>query len=184
MTTPPESLAHVQDLPLDPVRIDMERMVDRAQGTALIDRVFGPGRYAKVSERLREGNRPHDHLSFCAFGGGALVGVVRQWPVLAGAVGGVFLGPIAVDEAWRNRGVGALLMARACAAATDAGEAYILLVGDQALFGPYGFAPAPRGALRMPGPVDPARVLLLPLRPGASEGLAGVVRAPRLPRYG
>jgi len=25
--------------------------------TALIDRVFGPGRFAKVSERLREGNR-------------------------------------------------------------------------------------------------------------------------------
>jgi predicted N-acetyltransferase YhbS len=38
--------------------------------TALIDRVFGPGRFAKVSERLREGNRLLADCSFVAMRGG------------------------------------------------------------------------------------------------------------------
>ena len=66
------------------VRLAVERAEDAAAVAALVERAFGPGRYAKVSERVREGNTPRADLSFCAVGAGALVGTVRQWPVMVG----------------------------------------------------------------------------------------------------
>jgi len=161
------------------VRIAAERPEDAAAVDALVDRAFGPGRYAKVSERLREGNRLRRDLSFCAFGAGALVGTVRQWPILVGEARGLFLGPIAVEAGWRKHGVGGRLVERCRDAAAAAGEAFILLVGDPPLFGPHGFEPAPKGALAMPRPVNPARLLVCSLRQGGADGLSGVVQAPR-----
>jgi predicted N-acetyltransferase YhbS len=160
------------------VRIACERPEDAAAVAALVERAFGPGRYAKVSERLREGNRLRADLSFCAFGAGVLVGTVRQWPILVGEAMGVFLGPIAVEAAWRKHGVGGLLIDRCCAAATEAGEAFILLVGDVSLFGPHGFASAPTRDVLMPSPVNPARVLVRALREGGLQGLEGPARVP------
>ena len=58
------------------------------------------------------------------------------------------------------------------ASAHAAGHEAVLLVGDEPYFGRFGFHPAP--GVRMPGPVDPRRVLVR----GRAEGLAGEVRAP------
>jgi len=160
------------------IRLAVERAEDGAQVDALVERAFGPGRYAKVSERVREGNRRLADLSFCAFGAEMLVGTVRQWPVLVGEARGVFLGPIAVEGAWRQHGVGGRLIQRCIEAAGEAGEAFILLVGDLPLFGPHGFEPVPARRVTMPGPVNPARVLAHPLRSKGFEG-AGLARAPR-----
>ena len=162
------------------VRLAAERMENAADVAALVERAFGPGRYAKVSERLREGNTLRADLSSCAFGAGVLVGTVRQWPVLVGEARGVFLGPIAVEAAWRKHGVGGMLIDRCIAAAAEAREAFILLVGDMPLFGPYGFAPAPAGSIVMPGPVNPSRVLLRRLGDGAPSLVQGPARVPRL----
>ena len=161
-----------------PVRLAVERLADAREIDALVERAFGPGRYAKVSERLREGNHKLADLSFCAFGAETLVGTVRQWPVLVGEVSGAFLGPIAVEGAWRKHGVGGQLIQRCIESAAEAGEAFILLVGDLPLFGLHGFQPVPAGRLGMPGPVSPARVLVHPLRSGGFEA-EGLVRIPR-----
>ncbi len=161
------------------VRLAEERPADGPAVTDLIDRAFGPGRYAKVSERLREGNRQALHLSFCAFHEETLIGAVRQWPLLVGEVRGVFLGPIAVEERWRKHGVGGLLIERCCEAARRAGERFILLVGDMPVFGGHGFSPAPPGSIHMPSPVDPRRILRLALTPEGLEGVQGSARIPR-----
>ena len=50
------------------------RAEDAREVTALIDRSFGPGRFAKTAERLREGASPLMDLSFTARAGGELVG--------------------------------------------------------------------------------------------------------------
>jgi len=159
------------------IRLAVERTGDAAEVDALVERAFGPGRYAKVSERLREGNHRLADLSFCAFGAETLVGTVRQWPVMVGETRGVFLGPIAVEGAWRQHGVGGRLIQRCIEAAVEADEAYILLVGDLPLFGPHGFEPVPAGQVSMPGPVNPARVLIHPLKSDGFQG-AGLARAP------
>jgi predicted N-acetyltransferase YhbS len=165
--------------PAAQIRLANERPEDAAAVDALIERAFGPGRYAKVSQRLREGNRMTRSLSFCAFGSEALVGAVRQWPILVGAARGVFLGPIAVEAVWRKHGVGGRLIERCGEAAAEAGAPFILLVGDFNLFGPHGFERVPAGRILMPSPVNPARVLWRSLREGGFDGVEGEARAPR-----
>lgn len=141
---------------------------------ALLTRAFGPGRFAKVSERVREFADFAPELSFCAFEGGRLVGTVRMWRVAVGGQPIAFLGPLAVEADARKHGLGALLIERACDAARAAGEAAVLLVGDLPFFGRMGFAVA--SEVVMPGPVDPRRVLARVFR--SSTGLIGPICAP------
>ncbi len=150
-----------------------ERPQDAALVEAMIGRAFGPGRFAKTAERLRENNRPLLDLSFVAWRDGGAVGCVRMWPVTIGGTPAVLLGPFAVDAAHRGQGLGAALVVHACEAAAEAGHALIVLVGDADYFGPLGFSVA-RG-VTMPGPVDRRRVLVRALETGADEGLAGMV---------
>ena len=152
-----------------------ERPKDASAVDALVLRAFGPGRFAKAAERLREGREPRLDLSFVAWDGGRIVGSVRQWTVKVGANPSIFLGPIAVEPEYRSQGLGAALIERACEAAARAGHPTIVLVGDTPFFGPLGFVPAPR--VTMPGPVDRRRVLARGLAAGADEGLEGLVAA-------
>jgi predicted N-acetyltransferase YhbS len=159
------SLAIASDLP----PLAAERPEDAPAVERLILRAFGPGRFAKAAERLREGRAPLLELSFVAWDAGGVVGCVRLWPVKVGQTPAILLGPIAVDPDHRSHGLGAALVAHACAAAADAGHALIVLVGDPPFFGPLGFGAAPKVA--MPGPVDQRRVMARALKPGAdAEG--------------
>ena len=128
-----------------------------AEVEALLNRAFGPGRFAKVSERVREFADFAQDLSFVAVEDGKLIGSVRMWRVNAGDQPVVFLGPLAVEASERRHGLGAMLVERACAATQAAGEACVVLVGDLPYFERVGFAIAPD--VRLPGPVDPKRVL-------------------------
>lgn len=149
-----------------------EAAAHAAEIEALLDRAFGPGRFAKVSERVREFADFAPELSFCAVEAGKVVGVVRMWRVAAGDQPIVFLGPLAVEQSERRHGLGAQLVERACQASEAAGEAAVVLVGDAAYFERVGFTIAPDVAL--PGPVDPKRVLV---RSFAGAPIAGMIRA-------
>ncbi|GGK46571.1 GNAT family N-acetyltransferase [Salinarimonas ramus] len=145
----------------------------------LHERAFGPGRFARSAYRLREG-APHDPtLSFTANVGTLLVGSVRLSPIFAGRVAGLVLGPLTVEPAFENRGIGAALMNRSLAAARKAGHGLVLLVGDEPYYRRFGFVPVPRGRLAMPGPVDPARFLALELEAGTLAEAKGPVTAGR-----
>ena len=160
------------------LEISPEAPADAAAAQALVDRAFGPGRYAKAAERLREGNRFLPELSFTAREGGRLVGSVRLWPVKVADSAALLLGPIAVDADARRRGLGATIAERACDAAAAAGHSRVVLVGDLGFFARIGFEIAPAGRVRLPGPADPQRILLRALRPGAWEGVEGEVTLP------
>src|SRR5476651_2202222 len=94
-----------------------ERHEDGPAVDALIARAFGPGRYAKAAERLREGNRALIDLSVTAWADGRPIGCARLWPVAIGGTPALLLGPFAVEDAHRRRGLGAALIRRACQAA-------------------------------------------------------------------
>jgi predicted N-acetyltransferase YhbS len=82
-----------------PLRLLPERPADAAAVEAVVARAFGPGRFAKVSYRVRERARFRPDLSFTAWQGPALVGTVRLWSIRIGDAPAIFLGPIAVDAA-------------------------------------------------------------------------------------
>ncbi len=146
----------------------------------LHERAFGPGRFARTAFRLREG-APHDRsLSFTAMVGTLLVGSVRLSPIWAGLMKGLVLGPLTVEPAFKDRGIGAALMTRSLAAAREAGHSLVLLVGDEPYYARFGFRPIPPGQLRLPGPVDPARFLACELVEGALAQAHGEVTARRV----
>lgn len=153
-----------------------ETTADDAAITAISDEAFGPGRFARAAERVRE-MAPHARdLSFVAQAGDDLVGSVRLTPVAIGGRPVLMLGPLAVRPAFKGKGTGRALMALARDAARAAGESAIFLVGDRAYYLPLGYQPMPIPSIHMPGPVDPTRILGLELVPDALDGLAGAVR--------
>ncbi len=159
------------------LRLAPERAADASLVESLIAHAFGPGRFAKAAERLREGRSPISALSFVAWAGDRVVGCVRLWPITIGEAPALLLGPFAVEEAYRGAGLGAALIRKACDAAAKAGHALVLLVGDEAYFSPLGFSAAPARGVVMPGPVDPRRVLARALIPGAEAALTGAGEA-------
>lgn len=155
--------------------ISPEQPEHAASVDVLIDAAFGPGRYAKAAERLREGNHPVLGLSMVALDAeGRVRGCSRVWPIHIGRAPALLLGPFAVTQEWRGRGLGGALIEHSCQTAAAAGHGLVLLVGDLAYFEKAGFARAPSGVI-MPGPVDPRRVLVRALGPGAADNLTGAV---------
>ena len=155
--------------------IRRERRTDEAAREHLLDAAYGPVRFQKPSQKLREGREPE--LSFVAVEDGRVVGTVRLWPVVAGAgQPALLLGPLAVDPGYRNRGIGSALVRRALRDARRTHSA-VLLVGDASYYGRFGFHPVPPGQITMPGPVDPRRLLAAELVPGALDGARGLVAA-------
>lgn len=155
-------------------RIQAETPADAEGVEALVMAAFGPGRFAKTAERLREGSTPS--AGFVAHHEGRVIGSVRLWPVMVGPTPALFLGPIAVDAGRRSDGLGAELVA-ACLdhARTRAGQVGgVLLVGDRAYFERFGFIPAPEVVL--PGPVDRRRILWLATSVPTVSGVVAIGR--------
>jgi len=142
----------------------------------LHERTFGPGRYAKSAYRLREGMGHRLELSFTARIGTLLVGSVRLSPIRIGESKALLLGPLTIEPPFRERGIGHALIAHALAGAKTKGHRLVVLVGDEPYYGKAGFQRIPKGRATMPGPVDPARLLVCELADGAFEGVSGPIR--------
>jgi predicted N-acetyltransferase YhbS len=148
---------------------------DAVQIERLHERTFGPGRFARTAFRIREGVTHDMALSFTARIGTLLVGSVRLSPVTIGPTHALLLGPLTVEPPFRGRGIAKALVARALADAKAKGNKLVFLVGDEPYYGPLGFTRIRKGQVTMPGPVDPARMLVAELVPGAFEGVAGEI---------
>lgn len=142
----------------------------------LHERTFGPGRYARSAYRIREGRGHALKLSFTARIGTLLVGSVRLTPICIGETKALLLGPLTVEPPFRGRGIGGALIERALMDAKAAGHRLVLLVGDEPFYGKSGFKRIAKGQVKMPGPVDPARLLVAELKAGAFHGVKGMVR--------
>ncbi|MEZ0211713.1 MAG: GNAT family N-acetyltransferase [Xanthobacteraceae bacterium] len=158
--------------------IALETSADIAPREALLDLAFGAAaRLAKTCERLREGRRPAPGLAFAAHGpDGRLSATLRLWNVSAGpGRPALLLGPLAVHPWFRDRGLGAALMATALNEAARLGHGAVLLVGDAPYYAKFGFSAAPTAELWLPGAFERERFLGLELVPGALGGARGLV---------
>ena len=148
---------------------------------ALLDHAMGPERFAKTSQRLRDGRLPE--LALAAREGSRLVGTVRLWAISAGPGSGkgggglLLLGPLAVEPERQGEGIGARLMRSALNRAAATGHGGVILVGDAPYYRRFGFSAALTEGLEMPGPVERHRFLGHELRPGALADARGLVRA-------
>ena len=157
--------------------------LDERSVEALLDRAFGPARHTRTAYRIREGVAPIPELSFAALDGGTLTGTIQCWPVVLRHDGGgttplVMVGPVAVEPARQQGGLGKQLMHASLAAAERIGAAEALcLIGDPEYYNRFfGFTADRTAAWRVPGPVERHRLLA---RGDAVPTAAGML-APRL----
>lgn len=153
-----------------------ETAADALSVERLHERTFGPGRYARSAFRIREGRGHVLDLSFTARIGSLLVGSIRLTPICIGETPALLLGPLTVEPPFRSRGIGRSLIERALEIAKTKGHKLVVLVGDEPFYGKLGFKKIPKGRVKMPGPVDPARLLIAELQPGAFDGASGLIR--------
>jgi predicted N-acetyltransferase YhbS len=158
-----------------PFVIRAERAVDVATREALLDASFGEDRHDRTCQRLRDGRAPATGLALSAMREGKLVGTVRLWHVSAGGRPALVLGPLAVDPACRELGIGAALMQQALAAARARGHAAVILLGDAPYYARFGFSGEKTGALVLPGPFERDRLLAIEFADGALDGADGMI---------
>lgn len=140
--------------------IRLEDAADNSAIEALQSEAFGPGRYARTAFRIRE-NVPHrPDLAFIGQFGSDIAGSIRLTAITIGETDALLLGPLTVSPAFKNRGLGKALMQTALQTAKDAGDKLVLLVGDAPYYQPFGFEQVPVGRIKLPGPVDPTRLLI------------------------
>ena len=159
--------------------IDQQSRAVSAAREALLDRAMGLNWKRKSSQKLRRGRRPSEGLAFVARNEhGVLSGTVRLWDVATGdGRPALLLVPLAVDPQLNSAGIGKALMSHAISEAKRLGHRAILLVGDAAYYGRFGFSAEKTGGLSMPGPYERHRFLALELVAGALDGAHGTLKA-------
>ena len=115
-------------------------------------------------------------LSFTARIGTLLIGSVRLTPICIGETPALLLGPLTVEPPFRSHGVGSALVQRALSEAKSSAHKLVVLVGDEPIYAKSGFKRIPKGQVKMPGPVDPARLLVAELAANAFDGVSGLIR--------
>lgn len=160
------------------MQIRHERLADLDAREALLDAAFGETRTRKSSERLREDRLPAEGLSFIASEGRRVIGTARLWDIAIGnGQRALLLGPVAVAEDCRSRGLGGAMVRRAIQTARKLGYGAIVLVGDPEYYNRFGFSGEKTGALWMPGPFERHRLLGRELKAGALDGARGMIAA-------
>ena len=157
------------------VTVRKERPAEAATRDALLDLAYGPARFTKTSQRLREGRRPE--LALVAAESRRIVGTVQLWEVSAGPDRpALLLGPLAVAPDRRKRGIGSTLVHHALREAARRHFGAVLLVGD-AYYSRFGFSSEKTNALWLPGPYERHQLLGCELKPGALDGARGLISA-------
>ena len=158
------------------VTIAAETARDAQAIERLHERTFGPGRFVLSAYRLREHVDHLLDLSFTARIGTLMVGSVRLTPICIGDTPALLLGPLTVEPPFRSHGVGTALVKRALNEAKANGHKLVVLVGDEPIYVKSGFKRIPKGQVKMPGPVDSARLLVAELAVGSFDGVSGMIR--------
>jgi len=104
---------------------------------------------------------------------GLVVGHALLTRLRVGDGQGLALAPVAVAPEWQRKGVGELVVRAALAAAEDADEKLVVVLGDPGYYGRFGFIPAQRHEVTGPFEVPEAyfQALALPAYDGGPRGL-------------
>jgi predicted N-acetyltransferase YhbS len=144
------------------IKITTEKPEHAGAIETLLDEAFGASRHAKISYSFRQGVEKVVPLCLAALDDGVLIASIRFWPIMIGERPSLLLGPIAVAASHRSSGLGGRLIRCSLERAKTLGYRSVVLVGDEAYYGRFGFQPAGGQGIVMPHE-NPARVLALSL---------------------
>lgn len=156
--------------------------VDHDMIEAVLDRAFGPDRFARTAYRIREGTDWLEALSFAALDDDEmLVGTIQVWPVALTDPQGrpyplLMVGPVAVLPDRQSEGFGKALMLASLEAIGEPAALPQMLIGDAEYYQRFfGFSAEYTKGWHCPGPNDPARLLVRTSNPAIlpSAGMLG-----------
>jgi predicted N-acetyltransferase YhbS len=156
--------------------------VDPQMVEDLLDRAFGPGRFARTAYKVREGTETLPALSLAALDESELlVGTIQAWPVALTDPDGrvhpmIMVGPVAVLPERQGEGFGTALMLAQQQAIGD-GPATLpqMLIGDVPYYSRFGFSADHTQGWSLPGPYEKDRLLVRCQNPAIlpREGMLG-----------
>jgi predicted N-acetyltransferase YhbS len=137
----------------DAAPADIERLLDSA---------FGTDRHGRTAYRIRAGMAAIPDLSLAAWEADRLIGTLQSWPIaLHGPTGEtplVLVGPVAVDPARQQRGIGRRMMEAMLTRASS--HPPLVLIGDPEYYGRhFDFTADATAAWDAPGPFEHRRLL-------------------------
>ncbi len=140
--------------------------------------VLGPGRFTRTAYRLRRGTPPIPSLCFTAWHKDQIIGSIRFTALtIDGKSGALLLGPLVISPSFAGRGYGLKLVAEGLKKSRELRYHLVILVGDLPYYERAGFSRIPAERIKLPGPVDPLRLLGCELVPGALNDYVGFARA-------
>lgn len=148
----------------------------------LLDLAFEPERRRRTAYKVREGTEWLPALSFAALDeDGHLCGTIQCWPVALTTPAGkrvplIMVGPVAVLPGQQGLGYGKALVTASLAAIDPRAALPQVMIGDPEYYGRFwGFTNAPTGGWDLPGPFEPARLLVRTDNPAVlpREGMLG-----------
>lgn len=156
--------------------IRVEIPVDAAGIDALLRRAFGRDDEADLVQQLREDGlltlgivATDDEggvVGYAAFSPVDVAGEDRQW---------VGLAPLAVDESLRRQGLGEKLIYEGLDSLNEFSYAAVVVLGDPAYYGRFGFKPAAAYGLHCRWPGAEATFQVYPLAEDALNDVSGAV---------
>lgn len=153
-----------------------EKTQDHSKIESLLDQSFGSARHQRTPYCLRGDGPALAELSFVIRGPGFLCASIRYWPVLIdGRHAALLLGPLAVGQAWRNRGFGKLLISHSLSRARTLGHDKVLVIGEKDYYQPFGFSNQLAANLTLPKATKPGCFQACALTPGSLDGVSGLV---------
>ena len=152
--------------------------MDLPEVLRVVTSAFGREDEARLVERLRASDVWVPRLTLVARPSGEprgpIVGFAALSRITVGGRPALALAPVAVAPDWQGKGAGSALVRTGVARAARRHERLIVVLGDPAYYGPFGFTPAI--PLRIHGPYDDAglafQALVLPRDDPVPSGLA------------
>lgn len=164
--------------------IRSERVGDAPRISELVRRAYADVRHSDHREhlmvdRLRQTDAYVPALSLLAEVDGELVGhiLLTKARIVDGAstVATLALAPLSVAPAFQRRGIGGSLVGVAHRQAKALGFASVAVVGAPAYYARFGYEPSSRYRITLPVAAADEYRMILPLLPGALDGVRGRV---------
>jgi putative acetyltransferase len=137
---------------------------------------------SRLVDALRDDGDINPELSLVAVCGKRIIGHILFCPIsiISGTVetDALALAPLGVHQDYQCMGIGAALIEVGLAECRRLGHRIVIVVGHPGYYPRFGFTAAKESGISAPFPCPDDVFMALPLRPGALDGIGGIVRYP------